>query len=261
MDGRSSRFPRCVVCLCRWSNCPQLTLTRSVGRSLAPNNHQRSCLLLGRHGGRRRGQQRASLESWRGRRRRRMDECAQWADLSFSSSRLSPSRVVVSPVSGPVVGAGCSPARSHWLPFRASTPLFSQPKIPLPVALWSPGPAEPSHWSLFHKKQFRRTITGPLLIPASATPGGLSRFWAGGQLGGLGQAWDRPGDRQGMPGEARQAILGRTQHPPRATILGLVHDGLEPGPSPSSMDDGGRVGSWWPGSLSPRQRHDKPGQR
>lgn len=51
------------------------------------------------------------------------------------------------------------------------------PQNSLPMALGSPGPTEPGHWPFAHKKQFRRTIIGPLLIPAHATPGGLNRFW------------------------------------------------------------------------------------
>lgn len=173
---------------------------------------------------------------------------------------------------GPVVGAGPPVSSVHWwlpslsgCPSGPSTPLFSQPKIPLPVALWSPGPAEPSHWSLFHKKQFRRTITGPLLIPASATPGGLSRFWAGGQLGGLGQARGGPQGSQGEPrggqGRPGKQSWGAHSIPHVRLFWRLDHSHLGPSPSMDERRLAAGMGSvgWWAGSPSPRQRRNRDG--
>jgi hypothetical protein len=69
---------------------------------------------------------------------------------------------------------------------RGFGPLVFLVKIPCPWHSGSPGPSEPSHWPLLVKKQFQRTILGPLLIPASATPGRPSRFWLETLLGILG---------------------------------------------------------------------------
>jgi hypothetical protein len=77
---------------------------------------------------------------------------------------------------------------SHWdVPspgerFFSLTPGFLS-KIPLPTALWSPqvpGSGDSSHWFIStsrQKMQFQQIINWPLLIHASATPGGPSRFW------------------------------------------------------------------------------------
>jgi hypothetical protein len=69
----------------------------------------------------------------------------------------------------------------------SGAPCFRVPKSPAHGTL-VPGPTEAGHWPSFFEVQFQRTIIGPLLIPASATPGGLSPSWTG-------DAWQGGGDR------------------------------------------------------------------
>jgi hypothetical protein len=93
----------------------------------------------------------AERRRWSSKRRSR------WADLSFSPSR------------------GIS--SSLWkalLVAALAAPCFP-PKSPVHSTL-VPGPTEPGNWPFFLDEQFRRTIIGPLLIPATATPGRLKQF-------------------------------------------------------------------------------------
>jgi hypothetical protein len=101
------------------------------------------------------------------------------------------------------------------------------------MALWQPWPNRAEPLASLLKKQFQRTILGPLLIPASATPGGPSRFWLGRCLASL----DEPGASGKQFGVstlewnstlplqcAKCASLEPVDKPPRATRTSLIID-------------------------------------
>jgi hypothetical protein len=132
----------------------------------------------------------AERRRWSSKRRSR------WADLSFSPSR------------------GIS--SSLWkalLVAALAAPCFP-PKSPVHSTL-VPGPTEPGNWPFFLDEQFRRTIIGPLLIPATATPGRLKQFLDWTSLA----AWRARGFQQAILG--LQRACERAQRPPREGLDNL----------------------------------------
>jgi len=110
-----------------------------------------------------------------------------------------------------------------WLPFSAIHPLVFPAQNPLARGTLVPRSSRAEPLVPFSQEAISTDHHRALADPCKRNPrrikpflgwGATWRAWAG-----QGRAPGEPRGAKGKPGEARQAILGRTQHPPRATLL------------------------------------------